>query len=235
MSQAAVTRAIEDLREGKFVLIYDADGREEETDMVLPSQFATPQAIRMLREDAGGLICTTLSDEVSRKLGIPYLTDIYRQAAPAYPVLAELMAHKPSYDARSAFAITINHRKTFTGITDVDRALTIGEFARLVQEADRTLDGIARKEFIRDFRAPGHVTLLNASRGLLKTRRGHTELATALMILAGLFPSATICEMIGANRRALGEEEAQEYARSRGLIFLEGEDILHAWESWSES
>jgi len=214
------------------VLVYDADGREEETDMVVASEHVTPELIQRFRKEAGGLICATLSGKVRRALGLPFLAEVFQGASPQYPVMARLQPNDLPYDAKSAFGITINHRRTFTGITDSDRAKTIVEFAALARAALRSEDGWAQEEFGREFRAPGHVHLLNAADGLLESRFGHTELATALVVMAGLVPSATICEMMGDDGRALSKAEAQAYAQRRGLIFLEGREVVEAWRQF---
>ncbi|MCJ7607916.1 MAG: 3,4-dihydroxy-2-butanone-4-phosphate synthase, partial [Thermoplasmata archaeon] len=138
------------------------------------------------------------------------------------------------YDVKSAFGITINHRKTFTGITDNDRALTVKEFASLAKEAVANGDGWGVKEFGRNFRAPGHIHLLNASRRILENRFGHTELSTALAIMAGLVPSATVCEMMGDTGDALDRDGARRYAEENGLVFLEGASIISAWKEFDQ-
>ena len=73
--------------------------------------------------------------------------------------------------------------------------------------------------------------LLNASDGLLSARSGHTEMTTALVQAAGLIPSATICEMMGDDGRALAKELAAGYARDNGFVFLEGAQIKEFWDS----
>lgn len=228
-----VPRALEALRAGRFVLIYDADGREEETDLTVASELVTHAAIRTLRKDAGGLICVTLPSEVRRRLGLPYMVDVLREAGRAYPLLGDVAREELRYDRRSAFSITINHRDTYTGVTDRDRALTISSLAELSRTALLRENGWAARTFVRDFHSPGHVPVLNAADPLLEARRGHTELATALMIMANLVPSATICEMMADDGRALSKEDAKAYARARNLVFLEGQDIVRAWRSWS--
>jgi 3,4-dihydroxy 2-butanone 4-phosphate synthase len=85
------------LRRGEAVLLYDADGREEETDLVISSEHATPSAIRHLREAAGGLICTTVAPEHHRKLGLPFLADLVQEGAKAHPVLRGLLADDIKY------------------------------------------------------------------------------------------------------------------------------------------
>ena len=230
----AVLRAIEALRRGEPVLVYDADGREEETDMTIASQFVTPELVRVLRRDAGGLLCTTVPPGARERLELPFLVDILGEASGRHPVLARMMATSAPYDAvASPFSITINHRDTRTGITDRDRALTISRFAQLVGEALKRENGWGIEALGREFRSPGHVPLLNAAEGLVERRRGHTELTTALVTMAGLVPSATICEMMGDDGRALSKEDAKDYARARNLVFLEGQDVVEAWRARS--
>ena len=226
-------RAIASLRRGEFVLVYDADGREAETDLTVASEFVSPAAIRTLRKEAGGLICMTLSGEVRTRLGLPFMTDVLRQARSTYPVLGGVSTEDMRYDRHSAFSIAVNHRDTFTGITDIDRAKTIARLAAIAKEAVKRENGWAAGAFVAEFRSPGHVPLLNAADPLLDSRRGHTELTTALMIMAGLAPTATICEMMADDGRALSKEDAKAYARERNLVFLEGQDIVRAWRSWS--
>ncbi|HUL38756.1 MAG TPA: 3,4-dihydroxy-2-butanone-4-phosphate synthase [Methanomassiliicoccales archaeon] len=224
-----VDKAIDCLKRGSFVLVYDFDDRERETDMVIASQNVTPEAIRTMRKEAGGLICTTASYEISEKLQLPFLVDVLACNYGSYPMLKKLAPNDIPYDTKSAFSITINHRKTFTGITDRDRAMTTSEFAKLAKYALNNGSEDARSEFGRNFRSPGHVHLLNSSQQLLKSRKGHTELCTALITMSGLTPSATICEMMGDDGNALGKEKAKEYAKRHDLCFLEGSEIIAAW------
>jgi 3,4-dihydroxy 2-butanone 4-phosphate synthase len=234
MASDAVLKALEELRSGRLVLVYDADGREEETDMVVASEHVSPEIVRTLRKDAGGLICTTADARIQDALGLPFLAELYVGMSGNYPVMSELIPNDIPYDVKSAFGITINHRKTFTGITDNDRALTIREFASLARTAVASGDGWGLREFGRSFRAPGHVHLLNASRKILETRFGHTELSTALVIMAGLVPSATVCEMMGEDGDALGKEGARRYAEERGLVFLDGASVISAWKEFDQ-
>jgi len=229
----AVERALDALRSGRFVLIYDGDGREEETDLTIASEFVTPETIRTLRKDAGGLVCVTLAADVREQLGLPFMVEVLREAGRVYPLLKEVAREDLRYDRRSAFSIAVNHRDTFTGVTDRDRALTISRLAALSRHALREENGWAAQAFAKEFHSPGHVPVLNASNPLLEGRRGHTELATALTVMAGLVPSATICEMMADDGRALSKEDAKTYARERNLVFLEGQDIVRSWRAWS--
>jgi len=230
MAPAAVMKALQELKQGRIVLVYDADGREEETDMVVASEHISSAVIRVLRKDAGGLICTTADPNIQRVLGLPFLTELFLGMAEDYPVMRNLIPNDIPYDVKSAFGITINHRKTFTGITDDDRAMTVKEFAELSRRALTSEDGWAKREFGKNFRAPGHIHLLNTSDKILETRFGHTELATALVIMAGLVPSATVCEMMGDDGKALSKEKACKYAEKHGHVFLEGSEIVAAWK-----
>src|SRR3989449_3971168 len=228
-----LARAVAALQRGEFILVYDGDGREEETDLTIASEFVTPESIRTLRKEAGGLICTTLSGEVRGRIGLPFMADVLRRSRAAYPVLNAVSKEDMKYDRHSAFSISVNHRDTFTGVTDVDRARTISRFAAIAKEATKRENGWAAHVFAAEFRSPGHVPLLNAVDPLLVERRGHTELTTALMLMAGLAPTPTLCAMMGGDRRALSKQDAKGYARARNLVFLGGQDIVRAGRSWS--
>ena len=215
-----VEKAIEALKRGKIILVYDSDDREGETDMVVASQFITPEHIRTMRKDAGGLICTAIHPEICNKLGIPFMVDILEFASQKFKVLKELYPNDIPYDEKSSFSITINHRKTFTGITDKDRAFTIKKLAELVREE-------RFNEFGKEFRSPGHVTLLRATEGLVKNRQGHTEMTVALAEMAGLIPITTICEMMGDDGEAMSKTETKRYAERHNLVYLSGEEVIN--------
>lgn len=227
-----IKKAIHDLKMGKFVMVYDADGREEETDLVIASEFITPRDIKRLRTDGGGLICATVYYPLAEKLKLPFLAEMYAEISnnAHYEILKYLSPYDIPYDTKSSFSITINHRKTFTGISDNDRALTISEFAKL---ASLNKNGKSlREHFGKNFRSPGHIPLLKTAKNLLEERTGHTELATALMLLAGLTPSVTICEMLGSNGKSLSKNRAINYARKNNFVFLRGKEIIEAWKKW---
>nr|AAN62805.1 3,4-dihydroxy-2-butanone 4-phosphate synthase mutant D23S [synthetic construct] len=215
-----VEKAIEALKKGEIILVYDSSEREGETDMVVASQFITPEHIRIMRKDAGGLICTALHPDICNKLGIPFMVDILEFASQKFKVLRELYPNDIPYDEKSSFSITINHRKTFTGITDNDRAFTIKKLAELVKEG-------RFNDFGKEFRSPGHVTLLRAAEGLVKNRQGHTEMTVALAELANLVPITTICEMMGDDGNAMSKNETKRYAEKHNLIYLSGEEIIN--------
>lgn len=228
-----VAAAINALRAGQPVLVYDADGREEETDIVIAAEHATADAIRLMRTDAGGLLCATLAPHVHMALGLPYQSDLL--VASGHPLLAALADAEVPYEkgaSKPSFAIGVNHRDTYTGITDADRALTLRALAEVGRDATMTPTKRLRGDFVKRFKAPGHVFLLNAHPNLLEARRGHTELATALVEMAGLAPVAAICEMMGGpDGAALPKPDAVKYAAKNGLVFLEGKEVFDAWKN----
>lgn len=227
-----VERAVEDLKDGKFVLIHDSSGRENETDMVIAAEKVKPNHIAQMRRDAGGLICVAIHPKVAKELGLPYMSDIYKSARSNHDILNAAEADDIPYDERSAFSITVNHRDTFTGITDTDRSLTIKELGKL---CSRTLNGNSASDFGKIFRTPGHVPLLRAADNLLEDRRGHTELSIALMELADISPAAVVCEMLDHETgRALSKEKAEEYAEKEKLIYMEGSAIQQKYFSLKE-
>lgn len=228
-----INAALDELRNGKFVLVYDADGREEETDFIIGAQFVTPDAIGTMRRDGGGLIFLIVDHATKEKLGLPYLADLFYKEGNRWPVLKELIPNDIPYDTKSSFSITINHRKTFTGITDKDRALTVSEFAKLSDEIKELTKIKAQRRFGQLFRSPGHIPLCNSSDKPLKNRFGHTELGVALVTMAGLTQIAAGCEMMDTIN-ALPKEEAIKYAKEHNLIFLEGKEIREAWSKWSK-
>ncbi|MEY7851660.1 3,4-dihydroxy-2-butanone-4-phosphate synthase [Natrarchaeobius sp. A-rgal3] len=196
------------------VLIHDFDDREGETDLVYPAAGVTAQNVARMRNDAGGLICVALSDEVATAFDLPFLSE---ELSHPSSETADL-----EYDERSSFSITVNHRETFTGVTDVDRALTISELGVAADEPETT-------DFGATFRSPGHVSLLRGAPNLLRQRRGHTELGLALASSVGCAPAVVVCEMLDDDTgRALSKEGALRYARIHDIPFVTGADLLEA-------
>ncbi|WMT51983.1 MAG: 3,4-dihydroxy-2-butanone-4-phosphate synthase [Ferroplasma sp.] len=217
--------AITAFRNRNPVLIFDADTREGETDIVIPSQFITPDIIRIMRKDAGGLICTTVKQADAEKIGLPYIEDLFRKCLDMDKSI--LNAEDMKYDKDSTFSITINSRDTFTGISDNDRSLTVQHFAGFLK--DLKVEKISPDSFGSVFRTPGHIHLLIARDGYFSRRRGHTELSTYLVEQAGLIPSATIVEMLDDNGKSMTRDKTENYARKHGYGFATGEEIISEW------
>ncbi|MCU4751331.1 3,4-dihydroxy-2-butanone-4-phosphate synthase [Halobacteria archaeon AArc-curdl1] len=199
-------------RSGDPVLIHDAADREGETDLVYPAREVTPDSVRRLRNDAGGLVCIALADRVARAWDLPFLQEIL-----SHPAAAN---HRLEYDERSSFSLPVNHRDTYTGITDDDRALTIATIGAAA-EAPKAMD------FSATFRTPGHVHLLRAAPDLLSDRQGHTELGVALAETAGLPPAVVVCEMLDDETGgALAPSAAKAYADRNDLRYVDGTHLI---------
>ena len=154
--ETELDKALEAIRNGEFVLVFDDDDREGEVDMIIASEFVTPKSIATMRNDAGGLICNCLHPDYCDAIHLPFMVDIMEAATEKYPELAKLAPNDIPYDERSSFSIWVNHRKSFTGVTDHDRAMTISESALMMKE--ERFD-----EFGATFRSPGHVCLLRGA------------------------------------------------------------------------
>ena len=187
-----------------------------------------------MRKDGGGLIFLMTSYNIAQKLHLPFLADLFSKISDKYPVLKLLAPNDLPYDTKSSFSLYINHRKTFTGITDFDRSLTINKFAELVKNIKKLDDDMAIKKFGKEFRSPGHIPICISSEKLLESRKGHTELVMAMINMAELIPSASGCEMMGDNNKALSKNNAIDYAKKHNLVILNGNEIVKAWKKWSE-
>lgn len=226
-------KALEEIRDGKFVLVHDSSDRENETDMILAAEKAKPKHVAQMRSDGGGLICVALHPKVAKNLKLPYMADIYRTASSDYEILNSAEADDIPYGERSSFSIMVNHRDTFTGITDTDRALTIRELGKL---SDRAFNGSSAEDFGKNFRTPGHVPILRAADNLLEERSGHTEYSIALMEMADVSPAAVVCEMMDAEtKKAMSIEKVEEYSEEENLVHLDGDEIEKAYLEWKDN
>jgi len=188
----SLTEAITALKAGRFVLVHDDKGRENEVDMVVAAEQVKPHHIATMRNDAGGLVCLAIANEITTKLGLVYMHDMIAGMGKVNPVFSRLTEGKAAYGDKPSFSISVNHRSTYTGITDHDRALTI----------------------------------LIASKRLLRDRMGHTELCVYLMQLAGLTPAVAICEMMdSATHMALCIEAAKEYATKFNIPLIDASEL----------
>jgi 3,4-dihydroxy 2-butanone 4-phosphate synthase len=203
-------------------MIHDDKSRENEVDLVIAAQYVRPRDISQLRNMAGGMVCLAISNDIARKLGLTYMHEILDKISTKDSTLSKMILGNAPYGDRPSFSISINHIDTYTGITDLDRALTVNEMSKICAQ----IDNGGRDQFIRYFRTPGHVPVLIEASGLLKERLGHTELAVNLMKLANLIPSAVICEMLDSRTfRALTVDKALEISRTCKIPVLEANQI----------
>jgi 3,4-dihydroxy 2-butanone 4-phosphate synthase len=214
--------AVKALRDGKFIMIHDGESRENEIDIVKAAQYIIPQDIATMRIDAGGFICLAISDEIASKLKLMFMHDLLHYASKNNPSLSKMISSIAPYGDRPSFSITINHIDTFTGITDIDRALTIKKMSEICSD----IDNFGKYEFSKKFRSPGHVPILIAAKELLKERSGHTELSIQLMKLANLIPTVVICEMLDSDTGgALIVDKAVEYSARYKIPLVESLQI----------
>ena len=217
------------LTRGDPILLFDDYTREGETDIFFSAKHISPTSVRFLRKEGGGMVFLASDHIASEKLGLPFAQDIYRAVindSKGFDFLDTMLNHSLPYDTRSSFSLFINHKDTFTGITDNDRSLTAKSFAELVDASSHLSATEARTRLANNFRIPGHVPICIADHETLKGRQGHTELIVALMKAANLTPVALGCEMLSDNGNALSPEEVQIWAEEQGYLFLEGRQIM---------
>ncbi|EMA35317.1 3,4-dihydroxy-2-butanone-4-phosphate synthase [Halobiforma nitratireducens] len=213
---ATVDRALESLQAGEPILVHDAADREGETDLIYHADAVTPEAVSRLRNDAGGLVCVALGHGIAEAFDLPFYTEEIDHPAAG--------SHDLGYDERSSFSLTVNHRDTYTGITDNDRSQTIRALGSAAAAPEETA-------FSDEFRVPGHVHLLKAAPELLEQREGHTELGVALAEAADLPPAVVVCEMLDDETGdALSPVDARTYAERHDFTYLEGRDVLERLE-----
>lgn len=214
MSHSVLTSldaAIEAFESGQPVLIHDGAEREHEVDLLYPAAAVDPTAVARLRNDAGGLVFVALTAAVADAFELPFLHDAVDHPATEYDHVG--------YDARPSFSLSVNHRETFTGVTDEDRSHTIRALAAAAADPSGT-------DFAAEFRAPGHVHVLRGAAGLLAGRQGHTELGLALAAAADGVSAVAGAEMLDdASGRAMGPDGARAYARRHGLVYLDADVV----------
>lgn len=210
--------ALESLKRGEFVLLFDSAGRENEIDMVVAAEFATPEHVARMRQNAGGLLCVAVDYGFAESLKLRYMHEILSESNISNK---EMIMGLAPYGDHPTFSLSVNHYQTYTGITDKDRALTIREMANIFKIENR------QKKFTSSFKTPGHVPLLIASKDLLSARQGHTEMSVYLAQLAGLTPVTAICEMMDAETySALSVEKAEKFAKQHGIPLIDGKELL---------
>jgi 3,4-dihydroxy 2-butanone 4-phosphate synthase len=215
-----VQRALDAFRAGEPVCVHDFADREGETDIIYPAGAVDEAGVAHMRNNAGGLICVAVSDAVGDAFDLPFLSD-----ALDHPAVDD----DPDYDDRSSFSLPVNHRETFTGITDEDRARTIVELANAAAAAAADPEQYGPEDFAAEFRAPGHVHVLRGARDGLRGRTGHTELGLAMAEAVDAAPAAVVCEMLDDETGdALAPADAAAYAARRDIPYVEGAALVEA-------
>ena len=193
---ATIEAALEDIREGKFVVVVDAADRENEGDLTIAAQFATPDAINFMATHGRGLVCLCLTEERCEELDLRQMTD--RNETPF----------------GTAFTISIEAREgVTTGISAPDRARTI-------QVAIDPSKGPA------DLVQPGHIFPLRARPGGVLQRAGQTEAAVDLARLAGLNPAGVVCEIMREDGTMARVPDLIPYCEQHGIKMITVEDLI---------
>src|SRR5512146_3095542 len=193
---ATIEEAIEDIRRGRMVVVCDDENRENEGDLTMAAQFATPEAINFMATHGRGLICLALTDERCQELGL------------------NLMAAKNEAPFQTAFTVSVEAREgVTTGISAADRARTI----------QVAIDPHSQP---RDLVQPGHVFPLKAKDGGVLERTGQTEAAVDLARLAGLIPAGVICEIMNEDGTMARVPDLVGYCERHGLKMVTVADLI---------
>jgi 3,4-dihydroxy 2-butanone 4-phosphate synthase/GTP cyclohydrolase II len=188
---------IEEARNGRMFILVDDEDRENEGDLVIPAQFATPDAINFMARHARGLICLALTRARVEKLGLT------------------LMSRQNGTRHQTAFTVSIEAREgVTTGISAADRAKTIA----VAISADSTRD---------DITTPGHVFPLVAREGGTLVRAGHTEASVDIARKAGLNPSGVICEIMNDDGTMARLPDLVTFAQKHNLKLGTIADLIH--------
>jgi 3,4-dihydroxy 2-butanone 4-phosphate synthase/GTP cyclohydrolase II len=193
---STIEEGIEEIRRGHMIVVCDGEDRENEGDLVMAAQFATPEGVNFMAKEARGLICLALTAERCEQLGL------------------KVMAAKNEAPLQTAFTVTIEAATgVSTGISAHDRAHTI-------QVAIDPSSGP------RDIVVPGHMFPLRAKEGGVLERTGHTEASVDLARLAGLTPAGVICEVMNDDGTMARVPDLIPYCRKHGLKMITVADLI---------
>jgi 3,4-dihydroxy 2-butanone 4-phosphate synthase / GTP cyclohydrolase II len=193
---ATIEEALEDIRAGRMVVVCDAEDRENEGDLTLAAQFATPEAVNFMAKEGRGLICLALTPERCDDLGL------------------DLMAAKNESPFQTAFTVSVEAREgVTTGISAHDRAHTI----------QVAIDPGSRPQ---DLVQPGHIFPLKAKSGGVLERTGQTEAAVDLARLAGLTSAGVICEIMNDDGTMARVPDLVDYCARHGLKMITVADLI---------
>jgi len=193
---SSVDEIIEDVQKGRMIILIDEEDRENEGDLIIPAEKATPEAVNFMAKHGRGLICLALTESRCDELGL------------------ELMTRKNQSRHETAFTVSIEAREgVTTGISAADRAQTI-------RVAIDPTKGRA------DIGSPGHVFPLMAREGGVLVRTGHTEAAVDIARLAGMNPSGVICEIMNDDGTMARLPDLVKFAQLHGLKLARISDLI---------
>lgn len=195
MSFNTIEEAIESIKNGEMVIVIDDEDRENEGDLVMAAEFATPENINFMIKEARGLVCVPMTIDRLNHLE-----------------LGPMVMNNTDVN-QTAFTISVDHKNTTTGISAMERSLTI---KALVDDASES----------NDFNQPGHIFPLAARDGGVLIRAGHTEASVDLARLAGLKPAGVICEIIKDDGSMARVPDLIEYSKKYKLKMITIADLI---------
>ncbi|MGD8251858.1 MAG: bifunctional 3,4-dihydroxy-2-butanone-4-phosphate synthase/GTP cyclohydrolase II [Desulfobacterales bacterium] len=196
MPRLTVEQAIEDISQGKMVILVDDEDRENEGDLTMAAEMVTPEAINFMAKFGRGLICLSLTPEKANSLDLP------------------LMVNHNTSQFETGFTVSIEARcGVTTGISAADRATTIKAAVR---------DGATPRDLVR----PGHIFPLRARRGGVMVRTGQTEGSVDLARLAGLKPAGVICEIMDEDGTMARMPSLEQFSNTHGIGIVTIEDLV---------
>src|SRR3954454_17949299 len=197
MPFAPVEKAIAAIGRGEIVIVVDDEDRENDGDLIVAAEVATPEAIAFFVRHTSGLICSPITAERADELDLP------------------LMVVANTESQRTAFTVTLSYRHgTTPGISASDRAATI---RALIDPATRPTE-LAR---------PGHIHVLRAREGGTLKRAGHTESAVDLARMAGLYPAGVLCEIVTEDKLdMMRSADLEKFATEYGLVMISIADLV---------
>ncbi len=185
-----IEEVLEDLRQGKMIIVMDDEGRENEGDLLCAAEFITPDKVNFMAKEARGLICVPMENDRLNELDL-------------HPMKGSLTHRHQECD--TGWAISVDAVKgVTTGISASDRAKTVKV---LIAEDTKSSDLIT----------PGHLFPLRAQKGGVLVRAGHTEASVDLMRLAGLYPAGVICEIMNEDGTMARMDDMKIFAKKHGL------------------
>jgi len=196
MSISSIKEALEDIRQGRMVILCDNEDRENEGDLTMAAEKVTPEAINFMAKHGRGLICLSLTEEKLRQLDLP------------------LMVEDNTSAFQTAFTVSVDAKKgVSTGISAEDRAVTI-------------LTAIADEARPDDLARPGHIFPLQSRQGGVLFRTGQTEGSVDLARLAGLKPAGVICEVMNDDGTMARMPDLEGFARTHQLRIITIADLI---------
>lgn len=196
MKKNQIDEALRALAKGELVIVVDDEGRENEGDLIIAAEFATPEKIAFMVRYTSGVLCIGMSGERLDELNIP------------------LMVKSNTDNFSTAFTVTVDSRSGIkTGISSYDRAFT---FRALVDSSSKS----------SDFNKPGHVFPLRANDGGVLKRRGHTEAAVDLTRMAGLKVGGVLAEIVNEDGTMARRPELESFASAHGLCLITIDDLV---------